>query len=147
MPNMTKEQEEMYEKIKATGKLSEEQLAKLRAGFEKAPRKIDAKKSQLHMDMVYLCQTIVERDNETTISMDWKPEDKYGNAYIYLLFRNSSALAGKSKADLAKAINKADTITVTNTVIEETGEAISVLTLGFMGIIQDPNEPDNFTAN
>ena len=143
---MTDEQKELYERIKATGRLNEEQLERLKKGFEKKPRKYDLKKSQLHTDMVALCQKIENRATNTAVGVDWQPENEDGDAYIYIMVENFGSLGGKDKSDLTKAINNADVVTFSTNQTEE-GEDFVVITLGFMDIIHDPNKPDNMTAN
>ena len=143
---MTKEQQEQYDKIAATGRLSEEQLARLRAGFEKKPRKIDVKKAQLHFDKAMDCLRLEEID--PTVFVDWKPEDDEGDAYIYIVVPKGFVFGGSAKSILVSAAKAADTVSYTDYEDADKGIYDSILiTLGFLGIIEDPNKPDNFTEN
>ena len=143
---MTKEQQEQYDKIAATGRLSEEQLARLRAGFEKAPRKIDIKKSQLHLNKAMECLQLEKID--PSILVDWPPEDEDGDAYIYIVVPKNYVFAGKAKSILVSAMKAADTVSYTEYEDADADIYDSILiTLGFLGIIEDPNKPDNFTEN
>lgn len=136
---MTNEQKELYDRIVATGRYNEEQLAKLRAGFEKPARKIDTKKSQLHLDMVGLCQSI-EKSNPDEFQVDWSPEDEEGNAYIYIIAGEYAMLSGKEKTRLQTAIHAADCVTFKSAENDEGKPVGVVITLGFMGIIVDPSK-------
>ena len=137
---MTNEQKELYDKIVATGRLNEEQLARLRAGFEKKPREIDIKKSKLHYDKAMECLKLEKID--PTIQVDWPPENEYGAAFIHIAVPNGHIFSESAKSILLGAMKVADSVAHTYT-----SSAMIVITLGFLGIIQDPNEPDNFTAN
>lgn len=141
---MTKEQKELYDKIVATGRYNEEQLARLRAGFEKPPRQIDIKKSELHFEMVGVCQMIEQYCDQ--VQVDWKPEDEDGNAYIYIVAEDFAVIAGKAKSNLEKAMKAADTVTLSRIDGDDGFEGV-VLTLGFMDIIIDSSKPNNMSAN
>lgn len=105
---MRKEQQEKYDKLVATGAFSEIELAKLRAGFEKPPRKYDHKKSAAHMDAVMTCKQI-EKIAGDGFSFEWQPEDTLGdyNAYIYI---ESGKLSGKAKDLFEKLLKAADEV-------------------------------------
>lgn len=137
---MTDKQKELYDKIVATGRYTEEQLAKIRAGFEEKPRKINIKKSKLHFDKAMSCLQLEKID--PTITVDWPPENEYGDAFIHIQVPNKHIFSAAAKSILLDAMKAADSVTHTYTSSE-----MIVITLGFLGIIQDPNEPDNFTAN
>lgn len=121
---MTDENRKMFEKLKATGVFSEEELERLRAGFEKPPRKYDKKKSDLHMTTVGLVENIEDKVNEVycgriTMTTSWQPEDHYGdgNAYIFIdVTRNEDApalsVAGNIKKMMTKALKNADKVDV-----------------------------------
>ena len=138
---MTKEQKEQYEKIVATGRFTEEQLARLRAGFEKAPRQYDIQKSELHMEQVACCQQLEKID--PNIIVEWSAEDEDGDAYIYVCVQNFYSIMGAAKMILLNAMGLADLVTYS---YDEEHDGITI-TLGFMDIISDPNKPENFTAN
>ena len=143
---MTKEQQEQYDKIVATGRLNEEQLARLRAGFEKKPRKIDTKKSQLHFDQAMECLKLEKID--PTILVDWPPEDEDGDAYIYIVVPKNFVFGGKAKSILVSAMKAADMVSYTDYEDADADVYDSILiTLAFVGIIKDPNKPDNLTGN
>ena len=137
---MTKEQKEKFDAIVATGRLNEEQIEKLKAGFEKKPQKIDIKKSKLHFDKAMNCLKLEKID--PTIKVDWPPENEYGDAFIHIAVPNGHIFSTSAKSILLDAMKAADSVAHTYT-----DSAVIVITLGFLGIIQDPNEPDNFTAN
>lgn len=141
---MTKEQEEMYEKIKATGRLNEEQLARLRAGFEKKPRDIDIKKSQLHFDKAMKCMKLEKLD--PAIEVQWSPEDDDGDAYIFVIVPNAYAFVGAAKSILQDAASAADTVSYAYYNDERIHDAV-VITLAFTGIIKDPSKAGNFSAS
>lgn len=141
---MTKEQEKMYEKIKATGRYTEEQLARVRAGLEKEPRKIDIKKSQLHYDKAMDCLRLEKID--PTIEVNWSPEDDDGDAYIFILVPNEYIFTGLAKKILEDAASAADTVSYTYVDTSDVRDTVAI-TLAFTGIIQDPNKPDNFSAS
>ena len=143
---MTKEQQEQYEKIVATGRYTEEQLAKIRAGFEKKPRKIDIKKSQLHFDKAMECLKLEKID--PAIVVDWPPEDEDGDAYIHIVVPKGFVFGGSAKSILVSAMKAADNVSYTEYEDADADIYDSILiTLGFLGIIEDPNKPDNFTEN
>ena len=73
---MTNDQKEKYDKIKATGKFTEEQLSRIKAGMEKCPRQYDIKKSKAHMDSVFNCLQLEKID--PAIVVGWDPEDESG---------------------------------------------------------------------
>ena len=119
---MTEENRIKYERLAATGKFTEDELARLRAGFEKPPRKYDHKKSDLHMETVGIVQKIEDKINDSydgviTAESSWIPEgrDDDGNAYIYLNITRSEflpvlTLDKKLKAKLEKAFKAADKV-------------------------------------
>lgn len=138
---MTKEQKVKFDAIVATGRLNEEQIEKLRAGFERKPQKIDIKKSKLHFDKAMRCMQLEKIDPE--IIVDWIPEDDDGDAYIQIAVPDSYAVAGKAKSIILDALSSADSFSCVRI---SNAEKI-LITLGFLGIIEDPNKPDNITAN
>ena len=141
---MVKEQKEKFDAIVATGRLNAEQLARLRAGFEKAPRKIDIKKLRLHMNKVMNCLRLEKLD--PNIEVDWSPEDDDGDAYIFIAVPAGYIFTDPIKRILLDAASAADTVSYMHT--NEKGMLdTSIITLGFIGIIKDPNKPDNFSAN
>lgn len=137
---MTKEQKEKFDAIVATGRLTEEQIEKLRAGFEKKPQKINLKKSKLHFDKSMKCLQLEKLD--PTITVDWPPENEYGDAFIHIVVPNGHIFSASAKSILLDAMKAADSVAHVYT-----DSGMVVITLGFLGIIEDPNEPDNFTAN
>lgn len=137
---MTNKQKELYDKIVATGRYTEEQLAKIRAGFEKKPRKINIKKSELHFDKAMSCLQLEKID--PTITVDWPPENEYGDAFIHIVVPNGHIFSASAKSILLDAMKAADSVAHVYTDL-----GMVVITLGFLGIIQDPNKSDNFTAN
>lgn len=119
---MTEEQKKKYEKLKATGTFTEEELARLRAGFEKPPRKLNQKKSYLHMDTVGIVQKIEDKVNELyngviTMTTAWQGEGKDDdpNAYIFMDITRTEFLPvlsfnGKLKTMYEKALKNADEV-------------------------------------
>lgn len=113
---MTEENRKKYEQLKATGTFTEDELARLRAGFEKAPRKFDYAKSELHMRTVVLCQQIEYATGAFIV--DYEAEGTAdNNAYIILdnAFRDKdgvATLSGKIKQRFDKAIKNADEIRI-----------------------------------
>lgn len=141
---MTKEQKELYDKIVATGRLNEEQLTRLRAGFEKLPPEIDIEKSKLHFDKAMDCLQLEKIDSN--IQVTWRPEDDDGDAYIYILVPNAYSFSGSAKKIFLDTASVADTVSYRYINDDNARDAL-LITFGFMGIIQDPNKSDNFTAN
>lgn len=142
---MTKEQQEEYNKIVATGRLNEEQLARLRAGYEKAPQEIDIEKSKLHFDKAMECIRLEKID--PSINIHWTAENDDGDAYIFVIIPNNYVFSGKAKSVFLDAASAADTVSYTYVGKDEDAPDKAIITLGFMGIIQDPNKPDNLTGN
>lgn len=120
---MREEQRKKYEALKATGAFSEEELERLRIGFEKPPRIYDKKKSDLHMTTVGIVQKIEDEirriyfDSGVCMTSSWQPEgkDDDGNAYIFIDITRDGFLpvlsfSGKLKSKLEKALKNADEV-------------------------------------
>ena len=115
---MRKDLQKKYDALAATGTFTEDELARLRAGFEKPPRKINVAKSMKHMETVEILQ-MLERKS-AIYSVEWTPEGVGDdpNAYIEItLFRhyvtsgkNRIAFEGEPKADLDRACRNADEV-------------------------------------
>lgn len=108
---MTEKQKQQFEEIVASGKLTPEQVEKLRAGLEKPPRHYDHAKSAYHMDTVKICQTM-ERYAPNAVSVSWEAEGTGddGNAYIYIAVSNGEELSGMAKELFDDAVKRADAV-------------------------------------
>ena len=142
---MTKEQKEKYDKIKATGKFTEEQLSRIKAGMEKGHRQYDIKKSKAHMDSVFNCLQLEKID--PAIVVGWDPEDESGDAYIYILLPNGYPVADPVKLILLNAMTSADNFTIVYFEKEDNKPETILIALAFTQIVKDPNRSSNNEYN
>lgn len=143
---MTKEQEEKYLKIVATGRYSEEQLRKIRNGFERPAKKIDREKAELAWDVQWKLEALVETINgiygQDAAYLELPSDDpKAYNVLLTLEIPGTFFTADAEKETLTYAINAAD-----NILIKSEGGKIYI-TFGFMYVWDSEENVNRVKAN
>lgn len=115
---MTNENMNKYEELAATGLFSEEELAKLKVGFENPTRKIDRKKIERCFDcsgtLEDLMMDVKDRTGNFCLNFDIKDDEEQDGTTHRILALEISAMTtlnSRENALLAKAIKMADTTT------------------------------------
>ena len=141
---MTKEQEKIYNKIVMSGNFDEEGLKRIRANFEKKPRKHDIAKGMKFLDAMDMVVRLEDEVKQTpfadSISVDWYAAGEISNnASVMINVETTVVLYGKAKEYFKKMLMLADNLTITPV----SGGKVCV-SFDFMDVI---SEQDNTIAN
>lgn len=147
---MTKEQEEMFERIKATGRYSDEVLEKIKYGFEHPPavrKTLNEEKADKYLEMIALADVLRQEiwatypDADVRISLEKDDKDS-PHEYIFIGLPNKTGVFEDSKSVLLEMMTAADLCMFTS--VPDYGTLITLL---FRDIYTVHGNKINMTAN